>query len=120
VRALGEYAVAGGAAPDAAALVNGFFRKLEEFDLPLYRAVKDGAPIDGPASEARLQEAADALAALIATVPEDVLVRSRAIIDKVKGRSGGSSGVGGGGGAPQQPQSAEDAELLNELLTVWE
>lgn len=42
IRALGEYAVQNGAAADAGALVNGFFRKLEAFDLLLYRAAQVG------------------------------------------------------------------------------
>ena len=42
IRALGEYAVQNGAAKDAGTLVQGFFRKLEAFDLALYRASQVG------------------------------------------------------------------------------
>lgn len=123
VRALGEYAQQSGAVKDAGVLVNGFFRKLEAFDLLLYRVVKDQAELDGEEAEGKLLEAADALADLIATVPADVLERSRKVLDKVQGRSSSEQVAGGEAPAvaPEAKQlSPEDVELLNELLTVWE
>jgi hypothetical protein len=127
VRALGEYAVTNGAAADAGALVNGFFQKIEAFDLILYRAVQDGSKPDGPKAEAALQASADALAALIATVPADVLTRARAVLDKANGKAGGNgdaaaAGAAAAGAAAEAgvEQAAEDVELLQELLTIWE
>lgn len=40
IRALGEYAVINGKVKDAAPLVNGFFRALEEYDILLYSSIR--------------------------------------------------------------------------------
>jgi hypothetical protein len=118
VRAVGEYAQQAGA-KDASGLVNGFFRKLEAFDLVLYRAVKADERPDEADAEAKLQESVEALAALIATVPADVLERSRRVLEKVKGTGGGAGAGAGEGAAPAGPQpQTEDVELLQELLNV--
>jgi hypothetical protein len=106
--------VTNGAAADASALVNGFFQKLEGFDLLLYRAVKEGTPVDGPEAERRLQEAAAGLAALIATVPEDVLARSRAVLEKVRGPAGGAGAGGAAAPAGGDGAGAEDAAAAKE------
>ena len=151
MRAVGEYAAANGAvasASEASALVAAFFRKLEDLDLLLYRAVKDGsgdaggagAALDAAEAEARLGAAADALAALLATVPADVLERARAVLGKAGDAPAAAAGAAaaaaaasaaaaaapdaaaaaaGGAAAPAAP-SPEDVELLNELLTIWE
>jgi hypothetical protein len=99
---------------DASQMVQAFFRALEDFDLLLYNAVReykqqvkqaakdssssdedaDAAPgdavdpavgLDKVLAGEKLQVAVQKLDALIATVPADVMTKSRQVLAKVRG-----------------------------------
>jgi len=69
VRVLGEYAVINGKAEQAAPLVNGFFRAVEDYDLVLALSVREKKDVNGEEASTKLKEAVKALDALLATVP---------------------------------------------------
>lgn len=122
IRALGQYAAqpaaeggAGLSEADASALVQGFFRALEDFDLLLYNAVREykqqqqkvdkernkgtndsdsdsvavvdpAAGLDKAAAAEKLALTVQQLDKLIATVPADVLAKSEQVLAKVLGK----------------------------------
>lgn len=76
--------------------------------------------LDEAEAEEKLQAAADALAALVATVPADVLERSKRVLEATRAKPAPSAAASGGsgGGEAKQEQSLEDVELLQELLEI--
>eukprot|EP00879_Flechtneria_rotunda_P023657 GHRR01025032.1.p1 GENE.GHRR01025032.1~~GHRR01025032.1.p1 ORF type:complete len:219 (+),score=98.76 GHRR01025032.1:374-1030(+) len=108
IRALGQYAAdpaanGGSGIPekDATQLVSNFFRALENYDLTLYNVVRTAkqqkkkgddeakadldaaAALDQQAAAQQLQAAVQQLDKLIATVPRDVLDKSRQVLERV-------------------------------------
>lgn len=113
VRALGEYAVSAAAAADketAAGLVPATFKALEDLDNTLFIAQRDKQELDTQEASQKVEAAAAAMAALLATVPADTLAAAQLIVDKVNAKAAatGSSGADG---------ASEDAEALKQLLT---
>lgn len=114
IRALGQYASTptdqggpGLSEKDASALVSKFFQALEDFDLVLYNAVREAkaaekkagndadklaqldpaAALDKKVASEKLQVAVEELDKLVATVSEDVLSRSREVLQKVTSKA---------------------------------
>ncbi len=112
IRALGEYAVQNGVQTESAAaeLVKGVFRSFDAFDRVLDAAIRDKeATFDVAASEVKVNEAIKALDGLLATVPNDILEKSRAVLKKASLKSNMVDG----------PVS-EDDKVLKLLLSSQE
>jgi phage-related tail fiber protein len=114
VRALGEYAITAAAVDadkeTAAGLVPATFKALEDLDNTLFIAQRDKQEVDVQEASQKVEAAAAALAALLATVPADTRAAAQLIVDKVNAKAAatGSSGADG---------ASEDAEALKQLLT---
>lgn len=140
IRAIGEYAVAGGA-PDAQGLVASFFKELEALDLLFFQGAREqklalikrqgssdegsedaAAPLptlDEAEASAKLGATIAALDTLLATVPEDVTARAQALLDGVNAKRAAAQQAqqqqqAGGAGAP----AASGGELDDLLMAI--
>ena len=83
-------------------------------------ALQGQATLDEAEAEEKLQVVADALAELIASVPSDVLERSRRVLEAARPRPSPVPAAAADSGEAKKEQSLQDVELLQELLQIWE
>lgn len=85
-RALGEYAATNNAAKSQAAkdLVNKTFGTIQDFDFQLFSATRNKEQV-GKEAQAKLQQAVNAMDALLATVPADSMAKARVRVTHATG-----------------------------------
>eukprot|EP00850_Spirogloea_muscicola_P009891 SM000056S18009 [mRNA] locus=s56:633813:641862:+ [translate_table: standard] len=118
IRAVAQYAEEAGGGPAARAAVDQCLSAIEDLDSLLLRGERDGP---GASTQlAPLQKcitaASAALDRLLATVPDSILDRGRAVAADYRKTRAGTDNLAGGGGMP--PLSLEDEKLLKGLLVL--
>ncbi|KAG2501717.1 hypothetical protein HYH03_000218 [Edaphochlamys debaryana] len=125
IRAISEYAVRDGRTTEVGALVTGFFRALESYDLLLADCLREK---QFPAEEklnAAIADIDDAIAKVLATVPADVMEKAERVFDVANAESSAAAIVqaveqaeGKAGEAGEGKSAAAALELDEEAAAL--